>query len=252
MTYKYGQYCPVARAAEILGDRWTLLIVRDLVVCGVHRFSDLERGLPGIPRALLAERLRRLQKAGIIERQPEPVGHKSGYELTQAGLELRPIIESMLFWGARWAFGEPDLDELNPTLLLWWMRDRVYTERLPQERVVVEFDFREESFGNYWLVMKPQDVSVCLSHPGFEPDMLVSADLGAFYKVWLGYISYSQAVYEGQIEIKALPMLARSFPTWFAWSPAADGVRKVETARSFQVSRAEEQGLIQTTFALSS
>jgi DNA-binding HxlR family transcriptional regulator len=104
---KYGQYCPVARAAEILGDRWTLLIVRDLV-CGAHHFNALECGLPGIPRAVLANRLKRLQQTGIIEREEESGSQKVSYSLTPAGLSLKPIIDSLSDWGARWAFGEPE------------------------------------------------------------------------------------------------------------------------------------------------
>ncbi|HEX2914538.1 MAG TPA: helix-turn-helix domain-containing protein [Chloroflexia bacterium] len=229
MTYKYGQYCPVARATEILGDRWTLLIVRDMVVSHIEHFSELERGLPGIPRALLADRLRRLERAGVIKRHVEADQRKTSYRLTEAGWQLRPVIESLLLWGAKWAFGEPQMEELNPTLLMWWMRDRVYTERLPQERVVVEFDFwgdyERTGSSSYWLILKPSDVSVCLTHPGFDSDMLVKADLAAFYQVWLGRISFEYARRNRQIEIEAVPDLIRSFPGWFAWSPAAEGVR---------------------------
>jgi DNA-binding HxlR family transcriptional regulator len=248
MTYKYGQYCPVARAAEILGDRWTLLIVRDLVVCGVQHFSDLERGLPGIPRALLSDRLRRLQQAGIVKRQVEPSRRKTSYQITQAGQELRPVIEALLVWGAKWAFGEPTAEELDPVLLLWWMRDRVYTERLPQQRVVVEFDFRGTVPGNYWLILKREDVSVCLNHPGFEIDVLVEADLAAFYQVWLGRISLEQAIRNRQVELNALPGLVRSFPSWFAWSMAAEAVRTAANGRIYQ----ERQELVQSPASFSS
>ncbi len=104
---KYGQYCPIARSVEILGDRWTLLIVRDLLG-GRDRFNDLQRGLPGIPRALLADRLRRLQRAGLLDKHVEANGHRTRYQLTQAGMELSSVIGALTQWGARWAFGEPD------------------------------------------------------------------------------------------------------------------------------------------------
>jgi DNA-binding HxlR family transcriptional regulator len=129
------------RAAEILGDRWTLLIVRDLL-CGAQHFNQLERGLPGIPRALLAERLRRLQQVGVLQRQAAPNGQRTRYELTQAGRDLKPVIDMLMHWGATWAFGEPEPSELDPVLLMWWMRDRVNHERLPERQVVVEFAFR--------------------------------------------------------------------------------------------------------------
>ena len=221
---KYGQYCPVARSVEILGDRWTLLIVRDLLD-GKDRFNDLERGLPGIPRALLADRLRRLERTGLLERQVESGPRRTRYQLTQAGKDLSPVIDALTHWGARWAFGEPDISELDPMLLLWWMRDRVYLERLPRRRVVVEFVFQGPGRSTYWLVLQPTDVSVCLTHPGFEVDVQVIAELAALYKVWLGRMTFAEARREQLVDLNTSPSMARNFPRWFAWSAAADVVR---------------------------
>lgn len=221
---KYGQYCPVARSVEILGDRWTLLIVRDLLD-GKDHFNDLERGLPGIPRALLADRLRRLQKAGLLERHVESGPQRTRYQLTQAGKELSQVVDALTRWGARWAFGEPDISELDPILLLWWMRDRVYLERLPRRRVVVEFVFHGPRRSTYWLVLQPTDVSVCLTHPGFEVDVHVTAELAALYKVWLGRMTFAEARREQLVDLNTSPSMARNFPRWFAWSAAADVVR---------------------------
>jgi len=228
--YKYGQYCPIARASEILGDRWTLLIVRDLLL-GKRHFNDLERGLPGISRGLLAERLRRLQKMGVIEKHPTGSGRKTEYHLTKAGEELQPVVDVLTVWGARWAFGEPEEEELDPVLLMWWMRDRVCVDQLPQERVVVQFGFRGAKKETFWLILAVEDVSVCLTHPGFEIDVLVTADLSTFYQVWLGRISYADALREGKVKVEATPGLARNFPHWFAWSPVATMVR-AETSRN--------------------
>ena len=221
---KYGQYCPIARSVEILGDRWTLLVVRDLLA-GKDHFNDLERGLPGIPRALLSDRLRRLQRAGLLERHVESKGHRTRYQLTQAGQELSSVINALTHWGARWAFGEPDTSELDPILLLWWMRDRVYLERLPRRRVVAEFVFHGPRHYTYWLVLQPTDVSICLTHPGFEVDVQVTAELAVLYEVWLGRITFREALREQQVDVNASPSLARNFPRWFAWSPVADVVR---------------------------
>jgi DNA-binding HxlR family transcriptional regulator len=221
---KYGQYCPVARSVEILGDRWTLLIVRDLLD-GKDRFNDLERGLPGIPRALLADRLRRLERTGLLERQVESGPRRTRYQLTQAGKDLSPVIDALTHWGARWAFGEPDISELDPMLLLWWMRDRVYLERLPRRRVVVEFVFQGPRRSTYWLVLQPTDVSVCVTHPGFEVDVQVTAELAALYKVWLGRMTFAEARREQLVDLNTSPSMARNFPRWFAWSAAADVVR---------------------------
>src|SRR5688572_28386605 len=122
---KYGQYCPVAKALEILGERWTLLIVRDLLI-GTRHFNELERGLPGISRALLSSRLRQLQQAGVIEKRLTESGRKTTeYQLTQAGYEVVNVLESLMTWGTMWAFGEPTPEELDPVLLMWWMRKRI-------------------------------------------------------------------------------------------------------------------------------
>jgi DNA-binding HxlR family transcriptional regulator len=219
----------MARAIEILGDRWTLLIVRDMI-CGAQHFNAMERGLPGIPKAVLNNRLKRLQQAGIVERQAEPSGRKSHYELTQAGWEIYPIVETLTHWGAKWAFGEPEKSELNPVLLLWWMHDRVDRERLPGQRVVVEFHFVESRSERYWLVLNKEDVSVCIHHPGFEIDMLVTAELSAFFQVWLGRMAFSDALREQRIQLDALPALMREFPAWFTLSPAAPMVRAAAEA----------------------
>ena len=131
--YKYGQYCPIAKAVEILGDRWTLLIVRDLLT-GTCHFNDLERGLPGISRGLLSERLRRLQRMELVEKvQIENGRQRTAYYLTEAGKALQPVINALLIWGARYAFEEPEEQELDPVLLMWWMRDRVCQDQLPEQ-----------------------------------------------------------------------------------------------------------------------
>ena len=121
--HHYGQYCPVARAAEILADRWTVLIVRELLA-DIDRFNELERGLPHMSRALLVERLRRLERTGVLERRVLQ-GKHTQYRLTPAGRELQKLIDVLGGWGARWAFGNPRPNELDPIVLLWWMRRRV-------------------------------------------------------------------------------------------------------------------------------
>jgi hypothetical protein len=174
---------------------------------------------------LLADRLRRLQQDGLLEKHVEAKGRRTRYQLTQAGQELSPVIFALTQWGARWAFGDPDESELDPILLLWWMRDRVHRERLPSRRVVVEFAFQGPRRYTYWLVLQPTDVSICLTHPGYEVDVLVTAKLAILYKVWLGRMSFAEAVREQQVDLNTTPSLERNFPRWFAWSPVADVVR---------------------------
>lgn len=189
---KYGQYCPVARSLEILGDRWTLLIVRDLLT-GTRHFNSLERGLPGISRALLSNRLYLLQKAGIVEKWSNEEGRQTTeYQLTTAGLELLDVIMSLKAWGEKWAFGEPTQEELDPVLLMWWMHNRVVKTQLPEYRVVVQFDFNGAKVMSFWLILTREDVSLCLTDPGYEINLLVTADLSVFFKLWKGRISYQE------------------------------------------------------------
>jgi DNA-binding HxlR family transcriptional regulator len=211
-------------ATEILGDRWTLLIVRDLL-SGPRHFNDLERGLPGISRGLLSSRLRRLQDVGVLEKHSHGRGRKTEYVLTTAGEELSDVINSLTVWGAKWAFGEPSEEQLDPILLLWWMRDRVRRDQLPQDRIVIQLDFLHKKKETYWLVLTREDVSVCLTYPGYEIDVLVTARLSVFFQLWMGRINYREAVDTYDVRIEAAPTLARGFPNWFAWSLAAPAVR---------------------------
>jgi DNA-binding HxlR family transcriptional regulator len=217
---KYGQYCPIAKSLEILGDRWTLLIVRDMLT-GTKHFNELERGLPGISRALLASRLRQLQRAGVIEKRFTGPGRATTeYQLTQAGQELLGVIGSLRIWGEAWAFGDPAPEELDPVLLMWWMRKRVEVDRLPQRRVVAQFDFHGAAAVSFWLILTRDDVTLCLTDPGYEINVLVTADLAAFYKVWGGRISYQEALNTDVVRVEGIPRLVRAFPQWFGWSAA--------------------------------
>jgi len=221
---KYRQYCPVARASEIFADRWTPLIVRELLA-GSHQFNRIDRGLPGISRSLLASRLSQLEEAGVVERR---VGRRTAapeYHLTEAGRDLQRVLERLGAWGVRWAFGEPKPEELDPVLLLWKMHQRVRRNLLPPGRTVVEFDFTGHNGRRLWLVLEPREISVCLKPPGFDTDLIVRANLALFHRVWLGYIDYDAAIRSGEIIMDGPRALTREFPRWFAWSPMAPIVR---------------------------
>jgi DNA-binding HxlR family transcriptional regulator len=220
----YGQYCPVARAAEIFADRWTVLIVRELLA-DVNHFNGLERGLPHMSRTLLAERLRRLEQTGVLERRSGARGKRTEYRLTRAGRELQPIIDLFGEWGARWAFGPPRSNELDPIILLWWMRRRIAVNRISRARVLIQFDFSRTPQRSYWLLIARGDVSVCLKHPGFEVDVIVTADIVTFYQVWLGRLSLPAAIRNGRVRLDGAPADTRALPNWFTWSPMAEAVR---------------------------
>ncbi len=217
---KYKQYCPVARASEILADRWTPLIVRELMA-GSHRFNQIERGLPGISRSLLVSRLRELEASGVVERRCPPRSRIAEYQLTDAGSDLKRVIEALGTWGVAWAFGEPAPEELDAGLLIWKMHQRINRELLPDGRTVVEFDFTGPRGRRVWLLLERREVSVCVMPPGFDSDLVVRADLAFFYRVWLCQTDYDAALRSGGVVVEGVPALARQLPRWLRWSAMA-------------------------------
>ncbi len=209
----YSQYCPISRAAELLGDRWTLHIVRDLLT-GATRFNDLIKGNPGLSRALLSRRLRQLQMAGIVAQ-----GDDGGYLLTESGRDLKPLIFGLATWGAKWTFGEPTADELDPDLLVWWLHRQLDTSGLPRPRFTVYLPFTDHA-SRYWIVA--EDVaSVCLSDPGFEVDLAIHTDRSALYETYLGRRSLLDAQRVGAIELEGSRSAIRAFNQAFHQSPVA-------------------------------
>lgn len=213
----YGQFCPVSRAAEILAERWTPLIVRELL-CGSTRFNDLQRGVPRMSPALLSRRLRALEHAGIIERRRADTGRSWTYHLTSAGQALRPIIEGMGFWAQRWVRDDLVADaNLDPDLLMWDIRRCVATRPPPAERLVVQFRFAAmpSSRRHYWLVFDDGQPDLCLKNPGFEVDLLVSASVRTLTEIWLGHVSIPAALADGRLNVDGAPKLAGRFASWF-------------------------------------
>lgn len=213
----YGQFCPVAKACEVVAERWSPLILRELL-CGSRRFSEVQRGLPLISRTLLTQRLRELENAGVIRSVPKSSGRGREYFLTQAGEELRPIILGLGEWGQRW-IRELRRDDLDAGLLMWDIQRRLELDRLPAERVVVRFDFlnvprHQLTRKTWWLVLSPQDVDLCLKDPGYEVDLHVTADLEAFIKVWMGDIRLTVAIRDGRVTLDGPRRLVQAFPGW--------------------------------------
>jgi DNA-binding HxlR family transcriptional regulator len=222
----YGQFCPVAKAAEVFAERWTPLVLRELV-SGSHRFSHLHRGVPLMSRSLLAQRLVRLEDAGIVRSEARTKGRGREYFLTPAGEELRPVIERLGEWGQRWARNRISADDLDPGLLMWDIRRRVNTDRLPERRVVVRFDFRAvpktvRSQATFWLILEQPDVDVCLKDPGYETDLVVDADLVALTQAWMGDVRLADAMRSGRVRVDGPTALVRAFPGWLARSGFAD------------------------------
>lgn len=210
----YHQYCPTAMAAEVLGDRWTLLIVRELLA-GSDRFNELQRGLPGISRSVLAQRLRLLQREGVVARIGEAPG--SRYELTPAGRELEGVLAAFSRWGARWALREPRPDQLDPARLLWSMHRRLRPDRLPDGRTVVEFRFTGCRRDRVWLVIEEREGSVCLKPPGSEPGLVVTAAVESLSRAWLNQVPLDGELRAGRIRAEGPRPLTRGWPEWFRW-----------------------------------
>ena len=225
----YGQYCPVARGAEVLGDRWTLLIVREMLH-GVCRFNELERCLPGISRSVLSQRLRHLQAVGLVVRAVE---HGTvEYHLTPAGRDLRAVLQSLGDWAVTWAFSDPDPAELDPDLVVRWISRHLAHDRLPRRRVVVGFEVLGRPIRRYWLVVDAEEVSICRHDPGFPTDVAFRCDAETLYRVYLGDLTLSHAQRVGRLQMSGEATALRQAPSWFAWSTFAPAARSAAQRRA--------------------
>lgn len=225
----YRQFCPVAKAAEVVTRKWTPLGVRELLQ-GSHRFKELKRGLPAISPPLLSRRLTELEEAGVVRRARPEEGDYWEYHLTGAGEELRPIIEALGTWGKRWSRAELSRDDLDAGLLMWDMHRRLPEERRPEERVVVRFRFRDapEEERDYWLVIDGDEVDLCLDERGLDVDLRVVTDVRTLTAVWLGDAPLSRAVRNRKIRMLGPERLRRAFPDRLGLSLFAGGERRRE------------------------
>lgn len=215
----YGQFCPIAQAAEVLTERWTPLVIREIALTGSRRFNEIQRGVPLMSSSLLSKRLRQLERAGIIERRPRPEARGSDYQLTRAGEELAPVIAQMGVWSERW-LRRPILEETPDTgLLMWWMRGTVRTDAMPGRRTVIHFRFPDapEKLRYFWLVCPEADL--CLSDPGFGVDVTVSGSAKTVTAVWMGDLPLATALRSGAIQLEGPRQLVRGFADWFGLHP---------------------------------
>lgn len=215
----YGQFCPVAMAAEIVCSRWTALVLRELL-CGTTRFNDLRRGVPLMSPSLLSKRLKELEAAGVITTVPTAQPGVVEYKLTEAGEDLRPVVMSLGFWGQRWVESSLSLKNLDPSLLMWDMRRSLDPKPLPPRRCTVNFLFPEltPAKRSYWLVIDGSNVDLCSANPGFEIDLYVRSSLRSMTAVWMGLSSVQQEMDAGQIELIGDKALAQSMQQWLGLS----------------------------------
>lgn len=221
----YDQFCPIAKGAEVLGDRWTPLIIREMIM-GATGFNEIQRGLPRISRVILAQRLRFLEHSGILRRIIGSDAKPTGYELTSAGHDLGRVIDALGQWGARWALDRPTSSELDPYLVLLWMTRHIDRSALPPRRITLQFDFPRVRPSRLWILLEQADASVCIKDPGSDPDLIITAHLEALYLIYVGRKHLEEALDSGEIQIQGSPRLARMLPIWFTWSSFASFVRK--------------------------
>jgi DNA-binding HxlR family transcriptional regulator len=208
----YGQFCPVAKAMEVLDERWTLLVIRELLAGSTH-FNDLRRGNPKMSPALLSKRLRSLERAGVVRRTVED--GRTSYHLTECGMELRPVVEGLGAWGIRWIrqLGEEDLD---PHLLLWDIRRTVPVDRWPADRTVVAFRFTDQPgpTASWWLCKSDEGVDVCDYDPGFDVAATVVTTLPAMVAIWRADRSWNEALKAGAVAVDGASEVRRAVPDW--------------------------------------
>jgi len=224
----YGQFCPVAMAAEIICNRWTALVLRELLA-GSTRFNDLRRGVPRMSPTLLSKRLKELEDANVIVAEPTQHPGVVDYRLTQAGENLRGVVDSLGFWGQRWIESSLSLQKLDPALLLWDVRRNLKVKALPHRRCTLKFIFPElaSERRSWWLVVDGDKVDLCLTDPGCDVDLYVRGPLRDLTAIWMGISSLDRELAAGTIQIDGDQAIAHSIHAWLGLSSFAKIERKV-------------------------
>jgi DNA-binding HxlR family transcriptional regulator len=206
----YGQFCPIAKAAEVLGEKWTILILRELLY-GTARFNDFQRSISGISPTMLTKRLRELEEHGLVDK------HDHVYELTRSGHELAPLLRQYAIWGMRWARGDKlSKDELDVELLMVDMRRRIRVQALPPEGCVLQVRFKDlqKLERNWWITVADGEVKMQNSAPEKEVDLLLQSDLRTLTAMWLGDTTLRTALAQQRLMLKGWPLLIRSIEEW--------------------------------------
>ena len=219
----YRQFCPVAMAAEVLCTRWTVVLLRELVA-GSTRFNDLRRGVPRMSPALLSQRLKDLEAAGVVRRDPcEADPGVFEYRLTAAGRELDKLVDVIGLWGQRWVESELSLQHLDASLLMWDMRRQLDLTPLPKRRSVIQFRYPEQAPKDraWWLIVEPgvADVDLCSVDPGFDVDLYVSCDLRTMTAIWMGLDTVRAALASHRLMLTGDRQIADQMQAWLGLSP---------------------------------
>lgn len=218
---KYGQFCPIAKSAEILGDPWSILIVRELLL-GSNRFSMLQRGLPRISPTVLNTRLKELEANGVIvkRRLDGQRGHQ--YRLTAAGKELSSVVETLAVWGMRWARDEMEPEDMDVTFLMFDIQRNILLDELPDGEIVLSFQFPDlDEFGQWWLVCNSTDIDLCYQDPGKDVSAYITSSSTDMIGVWMGDIALKSALEDERVMLTGEATICNRFRKWFPLSSAA-------------------------------
>ena len=217
----YGQFCPIAKATEVVGERWTNLVIRELAA-GSHTFNDLRRGLPLMSPSLLSARLKTLEDAGVVARTAAE-GHVD-YHVTEAGEELTQIIWQLGTWGHRWVRSKLTDEDLDPSLLVWDIHRTIDPGFFKAPRTVIRFEFSDYTsrYRFWWLVITQGNVDVCYQDPGHEVDLEISTDLKTLTAAWMGDTTIMRAIREKRVILSGSPHLKKNIAVWLGTNYYAD------------------------------
>lgn len=233
----FGQFCPVAKAAEIVTTRWTPMILRELISGSTH-FNEIHRGVPLMSRALLSKRLKELEQAGVIERRQARDRHTTEYRLTEAGRELKPIIVALGLWGLKWIESALDSGDWDAGTLMWDLRRRIDINALPgrgpkdapRERCVIQFDYSDapKELRRWWLVIEGESIDLCQSDPGYDVDLYIAAKVPAMARAWIGKDDLKRAIASGRIHLHGDRKLSRTIGDWLKLAVVAEAATQLK------------------------
>jgi DNA-binding HxlR family transcriptional regulator len=227
----YADYCPIASGVEILGDRWTPLVIRELTV-GAAGFNEIHRGVPKMSRSLLSQRLRTLERQGLVVRESAERGRAGAYHLTPAGVGLSEVVWSMGQWASEWVFGDPEDEDLDALSVMWRLHQFAVPAELPHERTNIHMRLRGTNGAEGWLTVDGRQMTLCKDDPGLDVDLAVEAPLPQMHQWLVGRVSFSQLVREGHVRMIGPSRLARAFPRWFNTDTFSASARRGERRRA--------------------
>lgn len=229
----YADYCPIAVGVDVLGDRWTPLVIRELMV-GAGGFNEIHRGIPRMSRTLLTQRLRTLERRGLVRREAAERGRPGRYALTPAGEALTPIVWAIGHWAAEWVFGDPTDDECDGLSLIWRIHQHAVAAKLPEQRTVVHLLLTGPGAAEGWLDIEGRAVTVCKDDPGYDVDLAVEARTSEMQRWLVGLVPFRDLVAGGHARLLGPSRLARAFPTWFDTSMFAERLRRGQERRAHE------------------